>query len=270
MTVFGVVAAALYADMNVARSNDQLAAIEVEVWAEWRAKRLTDEEADSLSQIVGRMKTTGATAKAVGVVVSRLGSRLLSRQRPRSPDREASRARRRQLGGSGALPDPLRQSYTEGQRAVLCVIAGEVKKSGRCDLPIDKIGALAGVGRTTVQTTLHEARRLGHLRIQERPQRGRKSLTNVVEILSKEWLAWIKRGPHRSVSDRVQSTNGHQKSEPHEERRVIEDKMAHELSSRLLPPHRTDWGRTSGLAGGLCYSGLERDRLERVKALRAR
>src|SRR5262249_14702880 len=73
---------------------------------------------------------------------------------------------------------------------------------GMCDLPIDKIAALAGVCRTTVQTTLHEARRLSHIKITERPRPGRKSLTNVVEITSPEWLAWIKRGPtaHRPTT----------------------------------------------------------------------
>jgi hypothetical protein len=231
MTSLGHVAAAFYLDMNEARSNDHLITIERSIWREWGEKRIPDAEAQFLSDAIAKMKTTGQTARAVGSVVSGLGSRFVSRQRPRSPDRAASRARRRQLGGSGALPDPLRQSYTEGQRAVLCVIAGEVKKAGRCDLPIDKIGALAGVGRTTVQTTLHEARRLGHIRVQERPQRGRKSLTNVIEILSREWLAWIKRGPRRSVSDRVQTVHGDQNSERHEERRIIvEGRSAQECS----------------------------------------
>jgi hypothetical protein len=47
-----------------------------------------------------------------------------------------------------------------------------------CDFRIDKIVALAGVCRTTVQRTLHEARLLGHLTILERPRRVRKNLTN--------------------------------------------------------------------------------------------
>ena len=121
-------------------------------------------------------------------------SRFVPRQRQRSPDRKASRDRRRMLGGSSALPDSLRQYYTEGQRAVLCIVVGEIKqRHGVCDLPIDKIAALAGVCRTTVQTTIHEARRLGHLKITERPIPGRKHLPNVVEIVSAEWRAWIRR-----------------------------------------------------------------------------
>ena len=122
-------------------------------------------------------------------------SRLIARQRPRSSSRQASRDRRRRLGESSALPDTLRHYYTEGQRAVLCIIAGEIKHHGICDLPIGKIAALAGVCRTTVQTTLHEGRRLFHLKVIERPMRGRKSLTNLVQIVSTEWRAWISRAP---------------------------------------------------------------------------
>jgi hypothetical protein len=88
---------------------------------------------------------------------------------------------------------------------VLCIIAGEVKRRGICDLLIDKIGALAGVCRTTVQSTLHKARRLGHLKITERPQRGRKSLSNIVEVVSREWLAWLKKGATAILVDRVQN-----------------------------------------------------------------
>src|SRR5919201_1961191 len=48
---------------------------------------------------------------------------------------------------------------------------------------------------------MHEARRLGHVEITERPQRGAKNLPNLVKITSREWLAWVKRG---AQWDRVQ------------------------------------------------------------------
>jgi hypothetical protein len=134
-------------------------------------------------------------AARIGRSSGRVLSRFVSRQRQRSPDRRASRDRRRMLGGSSALPDNLRHHYTEGQRAVLCVIAFKIKRYGFCDDPIDALAAQAGVGRTTVQTTLHEARLLGHITVTERPRRGEKNLTNIVRICSREWLAWVKRGP---------------------------------------------------------------------------
>jgi hypothetical protein len=122
-------------------------------------------------------------------------NRFLTRQRPRSPDRKASRDRRRTLGSSSSTPPALRALFTEGERAVLAIVAGEVKHHGICDLPYDQIAALAGVCRTTVQTAMHEARRLGLINITERPRPGRKNLTNVIRIVTAEWLIWLKRGP---------------------------------------------------------------------------
>jgi hypothetical protein len=70
---------------------------------------------------------------------------------------------------------------------------------GRCIL--DEIADRAGIGRTTVQNAMHEARRLGHVEITERPQRGAKNLPNLIKITSRDWLAWVKRG---AQWDRVQ------------------------------------------------------------------
>lgn len=119
---------------------------------------------------------------------------FMPRGRQASPDRARSRERRRMLGGSNALPAGLRKQFTEGQRAVLAVVADEVRHHGVCAAAIDRIAAIAGVCRTTVQTALYEARRLGVVAITSRPQRGKKNLTNVVEITSREWRRWIDRG----------------------------------------------------------------------------
>ncbi len=206
-------AALVYDNINAATSPDILDNITRAIWHDWGKGAFTDDEATFLNSAIDKRRPLGrrissapgaVTMKAVGKLHGRLGSRFTPRQRPRSPDRQASRDRRRRLGGSSALPDTLRHHYTEGQRAVLCIIAGEVKHHGVCDLPIDKIAALAGVCRTTVQTTLHEARRLNHIRITERPVPGRKHLPNLVEIASPEWRTWLKRGPtaHRPIGSK--------------------------------------------------------------------
>jgi hypothetical protein len=79
--------------------------------------------------------------------------------------------------------------------AVLTVVAREVKHHGLCDLSVGQIAAEAGVCIRTVQNAIAEAVRVGHVTREERSQRGRKNLTNIVCIVSAEWLSWIKRGP---------------------------------------------------------------------------
>jgi hypothetical protein len=99
------------------------------------------------------------------------------------------------LAASGNLPDTLRRHFTTGQLAVLCVVAGQVKRCGLCDQPLDEIAAHAGVCRATAQSAMHKAREWGLIRVKERRRRGRKSLTNVIAIISPEWIAWIRRAP---------------------------------------------------------------------------
>ena len=44
--------------------------------------------------------------------------------------------------------------------------------------------ARAGVGRTTAQNAMREARTLGLVTVQERRRRGQPSLTNIVRVIS--------------------------------------------------------------------------------------
>jgi hypothetical protein len=197
----------IYVAINAATTPEDLDQFARLTWRGFGEGSIAESEATFLASCIDRRRPLArntphtAPGRAVGKLAHRIGAKSVPRQRPRSPDRKVSRDRRRMLGGSGVMPHRLRHHYTEGQRAVLCIVAGEVKHHGNCDLPIDKIAALAGVCRTTVQTTLHEARRLLHISITERPRPGRKNLTNVVKIRYAEWLAWIKNAPtaHRPI-----------------------------------------------------------------------
>jgi hypothetical protein len=93
------------------------------------------------------------------------------------------------------MPPQLRSSYTECERAVLYIIAAEVKRHGFCDLSVGEISARAGVCHRTTQNAVAEGIRQGHLAREERERPGRRNDTNVVRITSRERLAWIKRGP---------------------------------------------------------------------------
>jgi hypothetical protein len=46
-----------------------------------------------------------------------------------------------------------------------------------------------------VQNAVAQVIRQGHLAREERPQRGRKNLPNILRMISAEWLTWIKRDP---------------------------------------------------------------------------
>lgn len=138
-------------------------------------------------------KASNGPAKVFG----RLSSRFIrpgTRKHPKSPDRNASRQRKRSWAGSG-MPRVMWKHYTEGERAVLCVVGDQVKRQGFCDLPLDRIAAVAGVSRTTCQNALRKARHvdLGHVTVEERPRAGQKNLTNIIRIIAKDWLGWLKR-----------------------------------------------------------------------------
>lgn len=193
-------ASIIYNAVNQEQNPGQLDQLARSMWQRYYEGAISEGDATVLASCIERRRFLGhRTAPAVhasfGPLARRNWSRFKPRRPQRSPNREASRNRRRMLGGSSALPDDLRHHYTEGQRSMLCIVAGEVKRHGICDLPIDKITALAGVCRTTVQNAMHEARRLRHVVIRERPVPGRKSLTNVIEVVSSEWRAWIRRAP---------------------------------------------------------------------------
>jgi hypothetical protein len=67
-------------------------------------------------------------------------------------------------------------------------------RRGVCALHIDAIAALAGCCRTTVKNALRQSRLLGLILVKERRIPGRKSLTNLISIVSREWLGWLKLG----------------------------------------------------------------------------
>ncbi len=108
--------------------------------------------------------------------------------RPRAPE---SLERRRRWVASGWMPPQLACRFTAGEAAVLAVVASQAAKHGRCDLALDHIAALAGVGRTTVRNALGEARRLSLLTVEVRRLRAFRNDTNVVRIASPEWQSWL-------------------------------------------------------------------------------
>jgi len=194
------IAAQFHAAAAAARNFPALEEISRTLWQAHAAGALSDNAAQAAAEAVEArrrlLRGPGPASQAKLVNAPR---------RPVSPDRDRSIARRRAVAASGAVPSKIAASFTQGEVAALAVIAGEVKRAGRCELCLDAIAALAGVCRTTCQNALRQARALGLVTVTERPRPGQKSLTNVAEVVSPDWRSWLRLG-----MDRVQ------KKKPHE------------------------------------------------------
>jgi hypothetical protein len=117
------------------------------------------------------------------------------RRRQRSPDKQASIERRRRLAASGPMPPAIAAKFSTGELAVLKVVGDAVRHRGRCDMCMDEIAGRAGVCRRLAQMAIREAEGIGLLAIQERRLSATRNDTNVVTIISAEWLDWLRIGP---------------------------------------------------------------------------
>jgi hypothetical protein len=172
----------------------QMDALSRQLWQGHGAGALGDHEAQSLAErLHGRRSAIREGIRPVGIPAGR-ASLFPPRRSPRSPDRIASRERRRLLACSGPLPPQIAVRFTEGQRAVLRIVADEVAAKGVCGLCVDAIAARAGVCRRLAQGALRLAAGDGLLTIEERRHEGRKNSPNLVRIISAEWQMWIRRG----------------------------------------------------------------------------
>lgn len=162
------------------------------IWKDHAAGFLSDEDAQSLAEAIQARRSNSRSAS---VAQGKKPSLFPPRRLQRSPDRKASIERRRRLALSGPLPPAIRAQFTTGELAVLRIIADEVRDhNGACDASLAEIAARAGVCRTLVHNTLRRAALLGLLTIEERRRPGRRNLTNLVRVISREWLVWLKHG----------------------------------------------------------------------------
>jgi hypothetical protein len=162
-------------------------------WRAYQRGELTDDEAQSLAELA-RDRQRPKEPKP-------LPPPRQARRAPRSPDRQRSLERRRRLSAAGMMPPALAMQFTVGERAVLYVVAAEVKRRGQCDLYNGQIAAFAGVGPTTARNALRAAKRLGLIEIDERRLSRRYNDANKITITSREWLAWLAHGQKETVKN---------------------------------------------------------------------
>jgi hypothetical protein len=181
------------AAIDGARTLAQMDELSRQIWQAHTSGAVDDAGAQSLAErLHERRGSIRAGIVPVGVPAGRV-SLFPPRRRPVSPDRIASRDRRRLLACSGPMPPALAARFTTGELAVLRIVADEVTEKGVCGLCIDAIAARAGVCARLAQAAIRLAEGDGLLTIQERRHQGRRSDPNLIRIISREWQAWMKR-----------------------------------------------------------------------------
>ena len=163
----------------MASSRADLSKVAQHLWKGHAAGAIEDSQAQELAELIEARKVLPIERPAP----RRVGSR---------PKSAASLERRRRWVSAGMMPPSIACQFTMGECAVLAVLAAEVVKCGDSRLPIAAIAALAGVGETTVRNALREAKRLGVLLVQERRIAWNRNGTNVVQIVSPEWMTWLR------------------------------------------------------------------------------
>ena len=168
------------------------------LWQEFAAGRLSDDQAENLSARLEdrrrELRPQDRTAVRVPDLPRIAASFFPAKNKtPTSPDRAASKARRRQLAFSGPLPPALAARFTVGELAVLRVVGDEFRDKGSCTLPLGAIAARAGVCITLARKAIRLAAGDGLVVIQERRRSKAPNLPNIIRITSMEWRTWINR-----------------------------------------------------------------------------
>jgi hypothetical protein len=197
--------------LSAARTLTHVNDLAHELWQAYGAGKITDTEAENLAARIEdrRREIRPQDRTAVRAPqVPRVAKSFFppKRRYSSSPDRAASRARRRDHALSGPLPYPLARHFTDGQLATLRIVGDEVRAKGFCDLTIGEIAARAGVCANTARDAIRAAALDGLVTIEERRRHRAKNLSNVVRIISREWKVWIERG-RRIGSNRFESTD---------------------------------------------------------------
>jgi len=174
------------------------------LWRDWGEGKLGDAEAERCAEAIEARRRELRGTDRLGVRAPQIVAQALAagrashfpkkRRAPRSPDRQASIARRRTLAASGPMPPQLAARFTTGELAALRIVADAARERGACMMTLGEIAARAGVCITTARNALRQAAGDGLLTIQERRRDKRPNLPNVVRIVSREWRSWIERG----------------------------------------------------------------------------
>ncbi|MFJ7441303.1 helix-turn-helix domain-containing protein [Methylorubrum thiocyanatum] len=175
-----------------------LPTITAQLWRAFGEGHVTEAEAEALSALIEARQvlrspdpgaTTGSTSP--DAPQDRVRSPRTGRNGSR-PRTDASMERRRRWAASGRMPPAIAARFTLAEQSVLSLVAAETCRRKDCRLSVGGMAAIAGVSETTVRNAIREAVRLGLLTVEERRITGWRNDTNVLRIVSAEWLSWLR------------------------------------------------------------------------------
>lgn len=175
-----------------------LPAITAQLWRAFGEGHVSETEAEALAALIEARKISGApkSAGATGPTGAdapqdRAGSPRTGRSGSR-PRTDASMERRRRWAASGRMPPAIAARFTLAEQSVLALVAAETCRRKDCRLSVGGMAAIAGVSETTVRNAIREAVKLGLLTVEERRITGWRNDTNVLRLVSPEWLSWLR------------------------------------------------------------------------------
>jgi hypothetical protein len=174
----GAISCAQFSDLN---------GLAHKLWKAHAAGHLDDDQAQELAEQLEARKLKNVPS------MGHFAPATVKPKRQQSPDKVASIARRRRLARASPVPPELVDQFTQGEHAVITVVAGEIQRAGACTWCLDRIAAISGVCKTLARKAIRKARNVGLLYSIERRRRGQKSLTNIVRVLRRSWGAWLQR-----------------------------------------------------------------------------
>lgn len=158
----------------------ELPAVSAALWKAFGTGQITEADATALSELIEARKAVPAAPRPTP---ARRGSR---------PRTDESLQRRRRWAVSGRLPPALAARFTVAELAVLAVVAAETARHGRCSLAHGHLAAVAGVSVSSVKRAMKAARDLGLVEIEVRRVSAFRNDTNMVRVVSREWLSWLR------------------------------------------------------------------------------
>src|SRR5262245_12114893 len=129
----------------------------------------------------------------------KFGGRFVCMPYQKTPDRVASLLRRKNLAIRDSMPKRMLIKLTECQRAYAQIVRERHEQCGQFDLCHDEAAARMGCCAKSVQLAQNRLRDLHWIDVEIRERPGQKNDTNIIRIVSPEWLNWIDNDPRKRM-----------------------------------------------------------------------